>query len=432
MNQSRARRAPSRAGMTRPRPATKRAAPPKKERFKMFCPNPGPVSLGFAATLLVLIGFGLIVLYSASYATSFYRFHDSFRVIRPQVMFAVLGGIGMWIVSRMDYHWLRQFAWPLYGCVLLLLIVVLFMPPIKGCRRWINLEGLPTIQVSEIGKFAVILLMAHLFAQNPKQTKSLAYGIIRPAALILPILVLLYLEPHNSAMVLVCCITGALMFAGGTRVMYLLLIGGAGAAGIAGIIMMRPGYVQERLSGWLDPFSDMLDSTMQTGQSLYTIGSGGMLGVGIGNSVQKHGWLPEPANDFIFSVLCEELGFVGGVTCIVLFTMLIVQGIIIAINAPDRFGFLLVIGCIAQVGFQFLFNVAVVTNLLPNTGISLPFFSSGGTSLLLLMCQMGVVFSVSRAGNKKRIEQQEQETQKLREKMKTSDKISDFDSDFIE
>ncbi len=173
----------------------------------------------------------------------------------------------------------------------------------------------------------------------------------------------------------------------------------------------------ERLQGGRQPFSDRQDSTRQTGQSLYTIGSGGLFGVGIGNSVQKHMWLPEAQNDFIFAILCEELGFVGALICILLFLLLIFQGIVIAWNAPDRFGSLLVVGCIAQISFQFLFNVAVVTNTIPNTGISLPFFSSGGTSLLMLLGQMGVVMSVCRAGNRKKADEKaaaEQEKQAQR------------------
>lgn len=381
----------------------------------MFYRKPGPVSAGFVATLAVLLVFGLIMLFSASYATAFYKYRDSYRFIRPQVIFAILGTAAMWVVSRIDYRWLRQFSRPIYVGVLFLLVVVLFMDPIQGCKRWINLPKVPTIQVSEIAKFALILLMADLFDKNKDKVKNFKEGIMLPVVLLFPILVLLYLEPHNSAMVLMCCIAASIMFAGGCRLFY-FVAGGLGATGaMALLIYMRPGYVQERLYGWFHPFSDMMDSTRQTGQSLYTIGSGGLFGVGIGNSVQKHAWLPEAPNDFIFAILCEELGFVGAVICIFLFVLLIVQGILIAVRAPDRFGFLLVIGTTAQIGFQFMFNVAVVTNLIPNTGISLPFFSSGGTSLLMLLGQIGVILSVSRAGNKRQAELKEEEEARARE-----------------
>ena len=209
------------------------------------------------------------------------------------------------------------------------------------------------------------------------------------------------------------------MLVGGSLMRWFILAAGGAVSAAAVMLLLRDGYVQERLQGWLDPFSDMKDSTLQTGQSLYTIGSGGMFGVGIGNSVQKHMWLPEAQNDFIFAVLCEELGFVGAMLCIMLFLLLIIQGLVIAYRAPDRFGSLLVVGCIAQVSFQFLFNVAVVTNTIPNTGISLPFFSSGGTSLMLLLGQMGIVLSVCRAGNRKRADErarQEKERQEQRER----------------
>ncbi len=389
-----------------------------KEHFTMFVHDPGPVSGGFVATLAVLLVFGLIMLFSASYATAFYKYRDSYRFIRPQVLFALIGTAAMWAVSRMDYHWLRQFSRPMYVGVLILLVVVLFMDPIQGCRRWINLPHVPTIQVSEIAKFSVILLMSDLFTKNKERVRNFKEGVLLPAILLLPILALLFLEPHHSAMVLMCCITASIMFAGGCRLFYFVAGALSAAGAMAAMLYLRPGYVQERLYGWFHPFSDMMDSTRQTGQSLYTIGAGGLFGVGIGNSVQKHAWLPEAPNDFIFAILCEELGFVGAVLCIFLFVLLIVQGILIAVRAPDRFGFLLVIGTVAQVGFQFVFNVAVVTNLIPNTGISLPFFSSGGTSLLMLLGQIGVVLSVSRAGNKRQAELKEEEAQAKEEKQR--------------
>ena len=373
--------------------------------------NPGPVSGGFVANLTIILVFGLIMLFSASYATGFYRFHDSYHYIRPQLFFALIGLVLMWAASRFDYHILKDFAWVAYGLSLALLCFVFTQEPIKGCKRWIHIKHLGTIQPSEIAKFAIILLIAYLYSRyGDKKIKTFTYGALSPAIWALIIMVLLYFEPHNSAMVLIAVIAASIMFAGGCKFRWFALVALAGGGGIAGIIYLTPGYVQERLSGWLDPFADMADSTLQTGQSLYTIGAGGLFGVGIGNSVQKHSWLPEAQNDFIFSILCEELGFVGAVVCIFLFAMLIVQGIIIAVRAPDQFGFLLVIGIVAQVAFQFLFNVAVVTNLLPNTGISLPFFSSGGTSLVMLLCEMGIVLSVSRAGNKQRMQQQEEKT----------------------
>lgn len=396
-------------------PRQNRSGPIKKEKpVRLFAPKAGPVSGGFVANLLVLLLLGLIMLFSASYATAFFKFGDSYYYIRPQIGYAVIGLIVTYIASRVDYRWIRRFTWTLYLATLILLVAVLFMEPINGHRRWINLPGIPTIQVSEIAKFSIILCLAHLFDKYPKRVKEFRFGVIVPALLLVPILVLLSQETHYSAMILVCCIAAAVMWCGGTRLLWFLLgIGGAGGIGTL-FLVTRMDHVQERLQGWFDPFADMLDSTMQTGQSLYTIGSGGLFGVGIGNSIQKHLWLPEAQNDFIFAVLCEELGFVGAMVCVFLFALLVVQGVLIAVRAPDRFGALLVIGTVAQIGFQFLLNVAVVTNLVPNTGISLPFFSSGGSSLLLLLGQIGIVLSVSRAGNKKRMLEQQADEEERR------------------
>ena len=407
--------------------AARKARQASRTPVRMFYKHPGKPNGAFLANLIILQVFGLIILFSASYATSLNKVGTSYEYVGPQTIYAIMGLVAALIVSRVDYHWIRRFAWPLYFVTLGLLVVVLFMPPIKGCRRWINVSGLPTIQVSEIAKFALILLLAHLFARYQKRiegqfpgagpAQNLKLSIFLPAGLLAPILLLLLLEPHHSAMILMCCIAASIMLVGGALLRWFFMAGGVAVAGIALLLVTRGGYVAERLQGWLQPFSDMQDSTRQTGQSLYTIGSGGLFGVGIGNSVQKHMWLPEAQNDFIFAILCEELGFVGALICILLFLLLIFQGIVIAWNAPDRFGSLLVVGCIAQISFQFLFNVAVVTNTIPNTGISLPFFSSGGTSLLMLLGQMGVVMSVCRAGNRKKADEKaaaEQEKQAQR------------------
>ena len=427
-----------RQAVERARQVAQRAKQPK-QKVRMFYKNPGKINGGFLATLVILQVFGLIMLFSASYARALYKFGNIYEYFGPQVLYACVGFAAMWVASYFNYQWIRKWAWELYFLVLFLLVVVLFMPPISGCRRWINITGLPTIQVSEIAKFSLILLLAHLLAryQNRIEGKIPGSGawdnfkltILLPGAILLPILVLLFLEPHNSAMILMCCIAAAIMLVGGALMRWFVTAGTAAVAAAAAMLIFRGGYVQSRLQGWLDPFSDIQGSTMQTGQSLYTIGSGGLFGVGIGNSIQKHMWLPEAQNDFIFAVLCEELGFVGATICIVLFVLLIIQGIIIAKQAPDRFGSLLVIGCMAQIGFQFMFNVAVVTNTIPNTGISLPFFSSGGTSLMLLLGQMGVVLSVCRAGNRKRADEKaakEEEREAQRQKEEAEDTYARF------
>ena len=261
------------------------------------------------------------------------------------------------------------------------------------------LPGLGTLQPSEIAKFAVVLVFAHIISLNHDRMGSFAVGVL-PFALVLGVVaVLMLLEPHLSGTVLILCIGAVLMFVGGTGLRWFVLAAVGGAAAIGAAIAIMPDlvpYAASRLSSWLDPFADPLGDGHQTIQSLYAIGSGGAAGLGLGSSRQKHLFVPEPQNDFIFSILCEELGFVGACGVILLFALLLWRGVTLAAHAPDRFGALLVVGFVVQVALQAVLNMAVVTNTIPNTGISLPFFSSGGTSLMMLLGEMGIVLSVSR------------------------------------
>lgn len=309
-------------------------------------------------------------------------------------------GLGaMWMASRVDYHIYHKLAWPLLALSLVLLTAVLFMPEYNGCKRWLVLPGLGTLQPSEIAKFAVVLVFAHIIALNHDRMGSFAVGVV-PFALVLGVVaVLMLLEPHLSGTVLILSIGAVLMFVGGTGLRWFMLAGAGGAAAIGTAIVLMPElvpYAADRLNSWLDPFADPLGDGHQTIQSLYAIGSGGAAGLGLGNSRQKHLFVPEPQNDFIFSILCEELGFLGACAVILLFSTLLWRGITLAAYAPDRFGALLVVGFVVQVALQAVLNIAVVTNTIPNTGISLPFFSSGGTSLMMLLGEMGIVLSVSR------------------------------------
>ena len=382
------------------------AKPTEPKRFLgIFYPrqNSGRLSVTCLVNVLVILVLGLIMLFSASYATGYYRFGDSYHFILPQCMYAVLGIIVMYLVSWVDYRWIRNLTWQVYGISLLLLVAVLFMEPINGCRRWINLEHIPTLQASEVAKFSLILTVAHLMDHNKRRIKSFFYGAVLPALFILPFWGLLYLEPHYSAMILMACILATMLYCGGTAKRWFF-------AGIAGgllfgtiFLFTRPGYIQERLNSWIGQ-DDML---YQTRQSLYSISSGGLLGLGVGNSRQKHLWLPEATNDFIFAVLCEEMGFVGALVCILLFAAFIIHGFSLAASAPDRFGSLLCVGITAQIAWQVLFNIAVVTDSAPNTGISLPFFSSGGTSLVMLLAEIGVLLSVSRECDRTKKEEEE-------------------------
>lgn len=353
----------------------------------------------FLAILLLLLCYGLVMLFSAGYAVALYRRGDAYVYIRPQLLFAALGVAAMYAASLVDYHIWHRLAWPLLGVSMVLLTIVLFMPEYNGCKRWIVIPGLGTLQPSEIAKFSVVLVFSHLISLNHDRMKRFSVGVL-PFALILgAVAALMLLEPHLSGTLLILGIGAVLMFVGGTGLQWFGAAAAVGAGGIAAALVMLPDlvpYAADRLSSWLDPFADPLGDGHQTIQSLYAIASGGAVGLGLGNSRQKYLYVPEPQNDFIFSILCEELGFVGAALVVVLFLALFLRGMRIALRARDKFGALLVVGFVTQVIMQAVLNIAVVTNTIPNTGISLPFFSSGGTSLLMLLGEMGIVLSVSR------------------------------------
>ncbi|MBP0979868.1 MAG: putative lipid II flippase FtsW [Oscillospiraceae bacterium] len=357
----------------------------------------GNVDITFITIVLILVSLGLVMLFSASYAYAYYYFNNFFHFISRQAVFALMGLVVMIIVANIDYHILIRFTVPLFAVSIFLLILVLFMPDLNGASRWINL-GFITFQPSEIAKFSVILLFSHYISINSDSMKTFKYGVL-PFVIVLGIIAfLMVLEPHLSGTVLIFGISAIMMFVGGTSLFWFLLVGGL-IVGAVTIVIMIPGLIQyamSRVQYWLDPFSDSTGKGYQTIQSLYAIGSGGFFGTGIGGSKQKFLFLPEPQNDFVFSVVCEELGFVGAAIIIILFALLVWRGFIIAMKAPDKFGSMLAVGLTAQVGLQAILNIAVVTNTIPNTGISLPFFSYGGTSLMMLLMQMGLILSVSR------------------------------------
>lgn len=359
--------------------------------------------VGFIINLVVLVAFGLLMLFSASYTTGYLRFQDSYHFIRSQLIFAVLGLIIMMAIAQFDYHWFERVTWWGYLVSAVLLCVVLTCEPLNGCRRWLHwrtgpLAIFPSIQVSEIVKFVVILVTAWIMIRYRSRRNSFFYGLVLPVLPLLPIVALLLLEPHLSGIVLMIMIVGSMMLLGGNAILW--IAGFAGAASAFVFLMPQAfhdltAYAGDRIGGWTEVFEDML---WQTQQSLLAIGSGGVTGLGLGNSMEKQLWLPECTNDFIFSVLCEELGFLGAMVVILLFVALIFQGIYIAYSASDLYGSLIALGVTAQITWQVFFNIAVVTNTVPNTGISLPFFSSGGTSLVLLLAEMGVMINIARQG----------------------------------
>ena len=397
--------------------------------------DPGPwtpLTISWLATLALIVIFGLVMLFSASYTTGYLRMGDSLYYIKSQALYALIGVGVMFVFSYVDLRFIRRLVWVGYLVSIGLLVLVLFCEPLNGCRRWVNIRGLPTLQASEVVKFEMILLTAHIASRTPHLVRQGGPGLKRtaqdagawvyqklvrelfvPLLPLVPVVVLLALEPHMSGIVLMCAIVGSILLLNGSG--GIITYGGALGAGflletVLSHIDSIP-YLQERLDGWTSDLDKMTDQTLQ---SLYAIGSGGLTGLGLGNSVEKQLWLPECTNDFIFSVVCEELGFVGAVAVILLFVLLLVQGFLIAFQAGDRFSTLVGVGIMAQVGWQVFCNVAVVTNTLPNTGISLPFFSSGGTSLLLLMAEMGVMIHIGRSGAKAAEARRARQLEKLR------------------
>ena len=316
--------------------------------------QPSP-DVPFLVVLLALLSYGLIMLFSAGYAVALYRRGDAYTYIRPQLLFAALGAAAMYAASLVDYHVWHKLAWPVMGLSLILLVVVLFMPEYNGCKRWIVLPGLGTLQPSEIAKFAVVLVFSHIISLNHDRMHSFAGGVL-PFGLILGVVtVLMLLEPHLSGTLLILSIGAVLMFVGGTGLQWFGLAGGLGAGAIAAAVLALPElvpYATDRLASWRDPFADPLGEGHQTIQSLYAIASGGLAGLGLGNSRQKYLYVPEPQNDFIFSILCEELGFIGAALAVALFLALLLRGMSIAMRARDKFGALLAVGFVVQVVLQ--------------------------------------------------------------------------------
>ena len=370
-------------------------------KIKMVSLKSG-TDLPFLFLVLTIVVIGLVMMFSASYPNAYYLHKgDSFYFIKNQLIFAVVGVIAMFSISYIDYNIFHKWAVPILGISFFLLVIVLVMPPINGVHRWVQL-GSFSFQASEITKFAIVVSFAHFINLNFNRMGTFKYGILPYIIILAPTVVLLALEPHISCTVIVVLLAAGMLFIGGVKLKWFGMVLGAIASALIYLVVFtdKLTYANNRISGWLDPFSPGAGvDTWQTRQGLYAIGSGGLWGLGLGNSRQKYLYIPEPQNDFIFSVVCEELGFIGAVIILLLFALLIWRGMIIAMKAKDKFGSLLGIGLTAQVGLQVILNIAVVTNTIPNTGISLPFFSYGGTSLLMLLAQMGIILSISRTSN---------------------------------
>ena len=407
--------------------ATKAKKTKKNSIINTFLAN-GSMDIPFLAILMTIVTIGLVMLFSASYTYSYYNRGDSTQIFVRQLIFAVIGIVLMFVISRIRYEYFKLVA--LVGVVvsIALLLLVLVLPEYKpGFKRWINL-GFTTFQPSEIAKIGLIMILAYLLDKNYKGvtgkipsempgirnipeltngkyviyksiTSVICYGLI-----ILVFAGLVYLEHHVSGTILMLLIGVVMLWIGEVRGRWFTVGVIIGVIAVA-LLIANPDilakYAGERITAWLDKDFDPLGARWQTNNSLYAIGSGGLLGTGLGQSKQKHLYVSEPQNDFIFSIVCEELGFVGAVAIIVLFALLIYRGIKIGMNAKDRFGALLAMGIVFQIGLQVALNIGVVSDFLPNTGISLPFFSAGGTSLVILLAEMGMVLSISRSARKK-------------------------------
>lgn len=347
---------------------------------------------------LLLVVFGLIMMFSAGFASALYMFGDSYRYIRKQILFAVAGLIVMFVVSFVNIKFLHKWAWILYLITEVMLVITLFMPPINDARRWIVIgssDGAFTLQPSEFSKVAIIILLAHIISTKPERMREFKYGFLLPGFVLLGVAAIMFFQPHMSGIIIIALIGGIMMAIGGTKLRWFGLTAAVGVPiGIAVLFYVEKiNYVMDRISAWLNP--DPVTG-YQTYQSLLAIGSGGLMGLGIGNSRQKHLYLPEPQNDFIFSVICEEMGLIGAILVIVLFAVFVFRGLKIALAARDQFSSMIAIGVTLQIGLQAVMNIAVASNAIPNTGISLPFFSSGGTSLAILLAEVGLLMSVSR------------------------------------
>jgi cell division protein FtsW len=356
----------------------------------------GKMDFTFFSLVLILLTTGLLMLFSSSYAFALVEEGDSYHYIKRQLVFAVIGIFLMLIISKINYRFYRKFVWIIYGIAVVLLGALLVLPPlVPGAtqKRWIPL-GPITFQPSEIGKFALVLVLAHLISKNYKRMGEFKYGIGTMGFITASIGVLVMLETHLSAAIIIFGIGIVMMIVGGINLKYLVFL--LVPVVIIGIAVIASGYGVDRFTYWLNPEADATGKGYQTLQSLMAIGSGGLFGRGFCQSRQKYLWVPEPHNDFIFSIVCEELGLIGAMVIILLFCALVWRGFSIAMKAPDKFGSLMCVGLVFQVGFQAVLNILVVTNTLPNTGISLPFFSYGGTALVVLLAEMGVVLSISR------------------------------------
>lgn len=357
--------------------------------------------------VLIMLSLGIVMVLSASSPTSLSETGSSYTYVKTQILSAIIGLIGMYIVSKIDYRTYRKFYKIIYVVIIILLASVEFIGySAGGAKRWISLKYI-SFQPSEIAKVGLIIFYAELLTKNKDRLDKMWGGFFYPFMFLVPVIVILVVvQNHLSATLLIVMIVSIMMILAGSKLRYFLSFGTIGAA-LGGIglftvakITGKGSFRLDRLVTFLNPFADTKGTGWQVIQSLYAIGSGGLFGVGLGNSTQKYLYLPEAHNDFIFSIIAEELGFIGTLAVIVLFILFIWRGILISMKAKDMFGSLVAAGITTMVGLQAIINIAVVTSSMPNTGMPLPFFSYGGTALLILLCSVGVLLNISRYSKK--------------------------------
>ena len=379
----------------------------KEERRPFSVRTGDTVDYPFLILVLLLLTVGLTMLYSASYAQSEYdtRYQISTKYLQKQGACALIGLAAMFFFSRIPARTWYRLAWPLYGVSIVLLLSVLVIgQEVNGAKRWINLAGIQ-FQPSEVAKFTMIVLFARLTRLFGQDAKRFRYGVLGFGGALMGILIPLALEKHLSAIMLMGMVAVVMMFVAGTSSKW-LLAGAAAAAVFVVIYISFMGYAGDRVTAWLHPEQDPGDTGYQILQSLYAIGSGGLFGLGFGKSRQKYLYLPFQYNDYIFAICCEELGLIGALAIIVLFSVTILRGYWIALHARDRFSTVLAAGLVTLIAVQTILNLCVVTNLLPSTGIALPFFSYGGTALAVNLGEMGIVLQISRYRNHRKLQEE--------------------------
>lgn len=374
-----------------------------KKKSKLILKN--PLDFTLLITVFILLGLGIITVLSASSPTALAETGNSYKYLIKQMEAVVIGIFLMFVASKIDYKlWQKNYKIIYFICMILLLAVCALGREAGGAKRWLDM-GFLSFQPSEVAKVGVIIFYSAWLTKNKEKLKTFKYGFVYPLSwLLIPIFFILVLQNHFSATLVICMLAAILMILAGCKIRYFIFVGiPLAALGVFAIIVAGQGFRMQRILTFFDPWQDIKGKGWQIVQSLYAIGSGGLFGVGLGESKQKYLYIPEPHNDFIFAVLAEELGFIGCAIVIILFAILIWRGITIAMKAPDMFGSLLAAGITSMIAIQVLVNIAVVTASMPVTGMALPFFSYGGTALIITLTSIGILLSVSRAGNRSEI-----------------------------